>query len=387
MEKKMEVPATRPAQSEPGDEVARGELGAGGARQHQARDRRVSWDTDPDVIDLRWPTTAGAGVHYEWQVPTVAYLHLAVLFGSVCMTSDVLSLGYLALFLVGCATLTERAVWRKRSAAWEGFWKAWPFGGARGGGVLLNVYVVVVACLSFAAFAFHAQLIFARTPQVIIPHPLTGAPGCWWVASSADVGTGATQGPDDARELTSKEGRIFLALISMGLDAMAVCTAAAIATTDKLVEQDRTAVSVHDLGMVRHIFAVLSVSLNPCGLTAIYLLYAVAHLWRWTLQGGARSRSRAHGAVGAWSHILVGYYAAVHLFALYLFGAQLEGVSVSLTCPLARTLGLAPLDAWSWAAWASGASVLFLFLSSFSKVCWVLAGGLHTICRRHPCML
>ena len=133
----------------------------------QHRDRRVSWDAEPDVIDLEWLSPSTGPVLYEWQTPTIAYLHLAVLFGSVCMTKDCLSLGYLALFLAGCATLTERAVWRKRSVtAWEAFMKAWPFLGARGGGLLLNAYVLAVSSFALAAFAFHAHLIFVKDPEV-----------------------------------------------------------------------------------------------------------------------------------------------------------------------------------------------------------------------------
>jgi len=152
----------------------------------------------------------------------------------------------------------------------------------------------------------------------------------------------------------------------MGLDAMALCTSAAIATTEKFTEHERAAVFVQDQVTARHLLAVLCVSLNPCGLTAVYLLYSIGHLWRWMMQDG--SRSSMPTAVSGWTHKVVGYFSAVHLFFLYLVGAELDGISLTLPCPIARTLGLTQLDNWSWSTWASSASVLCFFLSSFSKV-------------------
>lgn len=171
-----------------------------------------------------------------------------------------------------------------------------------------------------------------------------------------------------SEKLASKEGRIFLALISMGLDACALCTTAAIGTTEKFAQRDGTTVVVQDLGMARHLLAVLCVSLKPCGLTAVYMLYALCHLWRWMMRSDGGIGSSRPSPVVAWTHTAVGYFAAAHLFALYLVGAELDGVSLKLACPIASTLGLSHLDEWTWASWASSAAVLLLFLSSLSKV-------------------
>lgn len=144
------------------------EPGTSDGRQFHNRDRRVSWDAEPDVIENLSTASGPAGMVHEWQIPTIAYLHLTSLFVSVCMTRDVLSLGYLALFLVGCATLMESTVWMKRSvnSGWEPFMKAWPFQGARGGGLLLNAYVLAASSFALVAFAFHARLILVKTPEV-----------------------------------------------------------------------------------------------------------------------------------------------------------------------------------------------------------------------------
>jgi len=301
--------------------------------------RRVSWDSEaPETIE---EMKIGDNYEHVWHLPTVAYLHLGALFGSVCMTSDALSLGYLAIFLLGCLTLTERAVWKQGSQACQAYFKAWPFQGARGGSMVLNLYVATILCFSIAAFLFHAHIIAVKIPN-------------------AD--------DDPTNQLGSKDGRLFVALISMGLDTMAFCTAAAIANTHKLVSRDSAHVSVHEMAIARHSLAVLTVSLNPCALTAPYFLYALFHLWCWTLCPRSSSTDMQSRAFRM-SHKLLGYYAGLHLFFVYLLSADLDGVSISLACPLARILGLEPLATWSWASWASSSSLLFFFLACFKKVC------------------
>ena len=109
---------------------------------------------------------------------------------------------------------------------------------------------------------------------------------------------------------------------------------------------------------------------NPCGLTAPYLLYVMVHLWRWTLSSNtSESSSSSSSNAFALTHKILGYYAGLHLFVIYLFGAKLEGVSLQLSCPAAATLGLSRLDTWPWATWTSDVCLLFLFLSTVSKVC------------------
>ena len=256
-------------------------------------------------------------------MPSVAYLHLGTLFGSVCMTSDVLSLGYVALFLVGCATLSERSVWAVRTNTWPAFLPALSF--ARGGGLLLNLYVVGVLCFSVAAFLFHAAVIWAKESKTSDDDPKN--------LGSQD--TSAALG-------SSKDGRIFVALISMGLDAMTFGSTAALAKADRVVECKGAQVLVQEMVLVRHTLAALTVSLNPCALSVMYLVYILVHLWSWTLgyDGGGGMWNRVGYRALLLSHKMLGYYAGLHLFLIYLFGATLENVTITITCPIASTLGL-----------------------------------------------
>ena len=256
-------------------------------------------------------------------MPNVAYLHLGTLFGSVCMTSDVLSLGYVALFLVGCATLSERSVWAIRTNTWPAFLPALSF--ARGGGLRLNLYVAGVLCLSVAAFLFHAAVILAKESKTSDDDPKN--------LGSQD--TSAALG-------SSKDGRIFVALISMGLDAMTFCSTAALAKADRVVECKSSQVLVQEMVLVRHTLAALTVSLNPCALSVVYLVYILVHLWSWTLgcDGGGGMWSREGYRALLLSHKMLGYYAGLHLFLIYLFGSTLENVTITITCPIASTLGL-----------------------------------------------
>ena len=293
----------------------------------------------------------GVALQYEWHVPTIATLHLAVLFGSACMMYDALSLGYVVLFLNGYATLTDRTVWTCRTYRWEWLLKAFPFEGARGGGCLINFYVVIVMCFSAVSFIFHGYILAVKMPN---------APRGNYNASSPN-------------SEYSKDGRMFETLLSMGLDAMIAFTAAGIANVDKLDhENENMPRLMREPVVVRHALVTLAVSLKPCALTAPYLLYSLVHLWRWTLssQGSARVRSVSRLDFDLLRKFL-GFYAGVHLVLLYFFGASLDGVSVTLACPLVDTLGLVPGADWSWVEWVDFVNILFLFLASFRKVCTV----------------
>jgi hypothetical protein len=340
---------------------------AAAASPAEHRDRRVSWDADPERVlfeDLPPGApgcSAGApGLPRAWHVPTIAYLHLAALLGAVCMTKDGVSLGYVALFLVGCAILTERSVWAMRTRRGLAFLSSCPFGGARGGGLLINAYVVVVLAFSAAALLFHMRMLGVKVPKT----------------------------PDDTK---SKDGRMFLTIVCAGFDAAALFTAVAVATAEKIVAGEHSPVQVHavqEMAVMRHVLAALAASLKPCALTAPYLLYALMNIWCWTMRvdggGGGGGGGGCCGQKGLLPHKLLGYYTGVHIFCVYLFGASLDGISVTVPCPLAQTLGLEPLASWSQAAWACHFSLLLLFFASFTKVYRMSASSVSASPSRRP---
>ena len=268
--------------------------------------------------------------------------------GALARTADGLSIGYVALFLAGCAVLTERSVWGQRTRRGLAFLSACPFDGARGGGLLMNAYVAAGMAFPAVAVLFHLRMLGVKAPKT----------------------------PDDHE---SKDGRLFVAIVCVGLDAASLFTAAAIATAEKFVESEDAAVQVQEMAVVRHVLAALVASFNPCALTAPYLFYALLHLWRWTMRSGCGAR-RSGSLVAssgstttcgrAWllSHKLLGYYTGVHIFCIYLCGVNLEGISIAVPSPLAQMLGLLPLASWSWAAWACHSCLLLLFFASFTKV-------------------
>ena len=162
---------------------------------------RVSWGAEPELIDLEQVSSSVlAHGRNEWQVPSVAYLHLVVAFTSACLTRDALSLGYVAVFLIGGATLTERAAWSRRTRAWQACLRLFPFDGACGGSLLLNLYVVCVGSFAAAALVFHASILVAQAPDT----------------AHGDDGTGWQEGAQQG----SQDGRMFMAIIAMLLDGM-----------------------------------------------------------------------------------------------------------------------------------------------------------------------
>ena len=105
--------------------------------------------------------------------------------------------------------------------------------------------MVVVLVFSAAALLFHMRILGVKVPKT----------------------------PDDPK---SKDGRMFLNIVCAGFDAAALFTAVAIATAEKIVAGEHSAVQVHDvqeMAVLRHVLAALAASFKPCALTAPYLQY------------------------------------------------------------------------------------------------------------------